>query len=86
MIEIGNDTLEETFIAKVTIINPSPTPVAIKEKYRCLFRGDQEVTYGRHQFRFPITNMGYKRLVSSLQGDYAGELKVDFSGSGFDAV
>jgi len=86
MIEIPSDRLEETFITKVTIINPNPASVPIEEKYHCLFRGSSEVSYGRHHFRFPITHMGYKRLVSSLQSDYAGVLKVDFSGSGFDEV
>jgi len=86
MIEVINDSLEETFIARVTIVNPNPSPVIIKEKYRCLFRGNSEVSYGRHYFRFPITHMGYKRLVSSFQADYAGVFKVDFGSSGFDEV
>jgi len=84
-IEVSNDS-EETFITKVTIINPNPDPVSILHKYRCLFRGSPVVTYGRHLFRFPITHMGYKRLVSSLQSDYAGVLKVEFGAAGFDTV
>jgi len=85
-VEIPNDNLEETFITKVTIINPCSSPVALSDKYRCLFRGSSEVSYGRHLFRFPITHMGYKRLVSSLQSDYAGVLNVDFGATGFDEV
>lgn len=86
MIEVVDDKLEKTFITKVTIINPNPSPVPIKEKYRCLFKGDSEVSYGRHHFRFPITHMGYKRLVSSFQSDYVGVFLVDFGGSDFDEV
>jgi len=85
-IEIPDDNLEETFITKVTIINPNPDPVPISDKYHCLFRGSSVVTYGRHLFRFPITHMGYKRLVSSFQSDFRGMLRVDFGAAGFDVV
>jgi len=85
-ITVLNDKLEETFITKVTIINPNPEPVPILDKYHCLFHGSSEVSYGRHYFRFPITHIGYKRLVSSLQTDYIGILKVDFGAAGFDEV
>jgi len=85
-IEVPNDNLEETFITKVTIINPHPVPVILPPKYHCLFHGASMVSYGRHLFRFPITHMGYKRLVSSLQSDYAGVLKVEFGSAGFDTV
>ena len=73
-----NETKEETFITNVTIINPRPFPVPIPSKYHCIFKGRDSVSYGRHHFRFPITHMDYKRLVSSLQSDYAGVLRVDF--------
>ena len=85
-IEVVDESKEETFITKITIINPSPTPVPIPYKYRCLFRGASKVSYGRHLFRFPITHMDYKRLVSSLQSDFMGVLQVDFGASGFDEV
>ena len=85
-IEVVDESKEETFITKITIINPSPTPVPIHNKYRCLFRGASEVTYGRHLFRFPITHMDYKRMVSSFQSDYIGKLQVSFGASGFDEV
>jgi len=85
-IELPDDNLEETFITKVTITNPKPDPVPVPSKYHCLFRGSPVVFYGRHLFRFPITHMGYKRLVSSLQSDFAGILKVDFGAAGFDFI
>ena len=68
------------------MINPSPDPIPLPYKYRCLFRGAFEMKYGRHLFRFPITHMGYKLLVSRFQSDFAGRVRVDFSSAGFDEV
>ena len=85
-VQFGDDKKGESLITRVTVINPHPDPVLIPQKYRCLFHGDTEVTYGRHVFRFPIDNLGYKRLVSSFQSDFMKRLVVDFGALGIDEV
>ena len=84
--EIMDESKHETFITRVTVINTSTIPIPLPYKYRCLFHGADSICYGRHVFRFPITHVGYKRLVSSFQADFVGKLRVDFGGAGFDEV
>ena len=84
--EVVDESIEETFITRLTVINPKPESVPIPKKYHCIFHGAGSVSYGRHLFRFPITHMGYKRLVSQLQVDFKGRLRVEFGGSDFDNV
>ena len=83
-IQVGNEAIEEIVVTRVTVINPSEGPVKLPQRYRGLFRGAEELGYGRHVFRFPITHIGYKRLVSQLQVEFLGKLKVDFGTSGTD--
>ena len=85
-VEIVDESRMETVITRVTVINPSPTPVSLPTKYRGLFHGVSALPYGRHVFRFPITHMGYKRLVSSFQAQFVGRLRVDYGSAGFDEV
>jgi len=85
-IQVGNETVEEMLISRVVVINPKDQSVKLPQKYRGLFRGAEELKYGRHSFRFPIEHMGYKKLVSSFQNDFLGRLIVDFKTSGFDEI
>jgi hypothetical protein len=85
-IQLANEGVEETLITRITIINTKPEAVPLPGKYRCLFHGAASIRYGRHIFRFPIEHLGYKRLVSSFQADFAGKVRVDFGASGFDEV
>ena len=77
-VEVVNRSSEETFMVKVTIINPRPMSVLLPAKYHCLFRGVASLSYGRHIVSFPVTHIGYKRLVSSLQSEFRKTLRVDF--------
>ena len=85
-VQYGNEKLTESLISRITIINPNRDSIPLPQKYRCLFHGESSVKYGRHIFRFPISNMEYKRLVSSFQSEFAGRIRVDFSASGIDEV
>jgi hypothetical protein len=86
VIQFANEGVEETLITRVTVINTKPAAIPLPKKYRGLFHGDESIRYGRHIFRFPIEHMGYKRLVSSFQADFAGKVIIDFGASGFDEV
>jgi len=77
---------EETLITRVTIINPNTRSLPLPQRYRCLFHGTESIRYGRHIFRFPITHMGYKRLVSAFQSDFMGKVQVSFGSAGFEEV
>jgi len=85
-IQFGDEKQVSSLITRVTVINPNPSPVEILPKYYCLFHGKDLVEYGRHVIRFPVSNMGYKRLVSSFQADYAGQIRVDFGAVGIDEI
>lgn len=85
-IQVGDEGVEEVLITRVTVVNPFVEPLPLPGKYRCLFRGDKELSYGRHVFRFPITHTGYKRLVSSFQSDFMGRLRVEFGSAGIHEV
>ena len=83
-IELTDESVEETLVARLVVVNPSTAPVPLPQKYRCLFHGAESISYGRHMFWFPITHLGYKRLVSKFQSDFFGKVKVEFKTSGFD--
>ena len=85
-VNVKDESVEETFITRVTMVNPNPCSIPLPSKYHCLFHGEDSIRYGRHVFRFPITHMGYKRLVSSFQSDFKGRVTVDFGSSGFEEV
>lgn len=85
-IKVSDESVEETLISRVTIINPSPVPVPLPQQFRCMFHGAKEISYGRHLFRFPITHMGYKKLVSAFQAKFLRKVIVDFGFAGFDEV
>jgi len=85
-VEVDNGVMEETLITRVTIINPHTNSIPLPKKYRGIFHGADSISYGRHTFRFPITHIGYKRLVSSFQSEFSGKVKVEFGSAGFDEV
>ena len=84
--ELVGDSSEETLITRVSVINPYPVSIPLPYKYRCLFHGADVIRYGRHTFRFPITNMWYKRVISAFQAEFASKVKVDFGSAGFDEI
>ena len=86
MVVDASSRLEETFITKITVINPMVASVPLPKKYHCLFHGAESVRYGKHVFRFPITHLEYKRLVSSLQSDFKKVLQVNFGAAGFEEI
>jgi len=85
-VKVVDESVEETLITRVTIINPCVKSIPLPQKYQCLFHGLDSIRYGRHVFRFPITHMGYKRLVSSFQSDFMGRVVVQFGGADFEEV
>ena len=85
-IQVRDESAEETMITRVTVINPREESLPLPQRFRCLFRGAESLKYGRHTFRFPITHMGYKRLVSAFQSKFAGRLRIEFGASGFEEV
>lgn len=82
----GDEKAEDLVISRITVINPDPDPAFIPQKYRSLFHGESFLRYGRHLFRFPITNMGYKRLASSFQSEFMGRLGIDFGACGIEEI
>ena len=85
-IHFDDETQEEVMITRVCVINPNPDSIPLPERFRSLFHGDSCIKYGRHTFRFPITHMGYKRLVSSFQSDFMKKVRVEFGSAGFEEV
>jgi hypothetical protein len=84
-IVVGSGKMSECVITRVTIINKGGD-VHIPVEYRCMFHGADRVGYGRHVFRFPVTHIGYKRMVSKFQSEFAGRMVVDLSMSAIDEV
>jgi len=85
-IEVIDDKKREAVITRVMVINHNINPIEIPDRYRCLFHGRSFISYGRHIFRFPITSMDYKRLVSSFQAEFSGKVTVDFGSSGTEEI
>ena len=85
-IHFDDEKQEEVMITRVCVVNSNTDPIPLPDKYRCMFHGDSCIRYGRHTFRFPITNLGYKRLVSSFQSDFMRKVRVEFGFAGFDEV
>ena len=84
-IELSKERAEEQIIVRVTIINPSPIAVPISSRFACMFGGKTSVAYGRHTYRYPVSNVPKQRLVGALRRFHPG-LYVETHADGTEVV
>jgi hypothetical protein len=81
----GNEKEEEVLITRISIVNRSPEPVTVAQKFIGLFHGNTKIKYGKHTVRYPVTHTGYQRLVTAFINEHPN-LRVDIGSTGIELV
>lgn len=84
-IELPKEKAEEQIIVRVTVINPSPIALKVGQGFACMFGGKNSVAYGRHTYRYPVSNVAKQRLVGALRR-FHPSLSVETNAEGTEVV
>jgi len=84
-IELPKEKAGEQIIVRVTVTNPSPAAVRVAPRFACMFGGKASVAYGRHTYRYPVSNVPKQRLVGALRRFHPG-LSVETNAEGTEVV